>query len=107
MFQKSVSERLFLRHVDQRRRLGVPELLRKTLTTTHPIKSAFSVAESVTRRVKRWRDGDMRQRWCVAGLLDAESRFRRVKGYRPMKLLLDALDRLVHPQHLDVQRQRA
>ena len=48
-------------------RLGVPELLRRTLATTNPIESAFSVAENATRRVKRWRDGDMRQRWCIAG----------------------------------------
>jgi hypothetical protein len=41
---------------------GVPELLRKTLARTNAIESAFSVAESVTRRVKRWRDGDMCQR---------------------------------------------
>ena len=88
-------------------RLGVPELLRKTLATTNPIESAFSVAESVTRRVKRWRDGDMRQRWCAAGLLDAERRFNRVKGHRHMPTLLAALDRLVHPQQLDNQRQRA
>jgi hypothetical protein len=58
-------------------RLGVPELLRKTLATTNPIESAFSVAESVTRRLKRWRGGTMRERWCATGLLDAESRFRR------------------------------
>lgn len=69
-------------------RLGLPELLRKTLATTNPIKSALSVAEQVTRRMKRWRDGDMRQRCCAAGLLDAESRFRRVKGHRHMKTLL-------------------
>jgi hypothetical protein len=50
-------------------RLGVPELLRRTLVTTNPIESAFSVAENVTRRVKRWREGDMRQRCCVAGLM--------------------------------------
>ncbi|MCC7084929.1 MAG: IS256 family transposase, partial [Pirellulales bacterium] len=41
-----------------------------------------SVAESVTRRVKRWRDSDMRERWCVAGLLDAESRFNRIQGHK-------------------------
>lgn len=56
-------------------RLGVPELLRRTLATTNPIESAFSVAENLTARVKRWRDGDMRQRWCTAGLLRAESKF--------------------------------
>lgn len=43
-------------------RLGVPELLSKTLATTNPIESAFDVAQKVTRRVKCWRKGDMRQR---------------------------------------------
>jgi transposase-like protein len=65
-------------------RLGVPDLLRRTLATTNPIESAFSVAENVTRRVKCWREGDMRQRWCTAGLLRAESKFHRVKGHRHM-----------------------
>ena len=87
-------------------RLGVPELLRKTLSTTNPIESAFSVAEAVTHRVKRWRDGDMRQRWCVAGLLDAESRFHRVKGYRHLARLIDALDEHAHPT-LDERRKQA
>jgi transposase-like protein len=88
-------------------RLGVPELLRKTLSTTNPIESAFSVAESVTRRVKRWRDGDMRERWCVAGLVDAEGRFNRIQGYRYMPQLLAALQRLLTPETLDAQRKRA
>ena len=88
-------------------RLGVPELLRKTLATTNPIESAFSVAESVTRRVKRWRDGDMRERWCVAGLLDAERRFNRVKGHKHLTQLLTALDRLVASPTLDTQRKQA
>lgn len=88
-------------------RLGVPELLRKTLATTNPIESAFSVAEAATRRVKRWRDGDMRQRWCVAGLLDAERHFNRVKGYRHFKLLIDALQTEVAGPNLDAHRKRA
>jgi transposase-like protein len=88
-------------------RLGVPELLRRTLATTNPIESAFSVAENVTRRVKRWRDGDMRKRWCTAGLLRAESKFHRVKGYRHMPQLLRALDRLVLGKGLDQDRKIA
>ena len=88
-------------------RLGVPELLRKTLATTNPIESAFSVAESVTRRVKRWRDGDMRQRWCVAGLLDAERRFNLAKGHKYLPQLLAALDRLVASPTLDLKRKQA
>jgi len=88
-------------------RLNVPALLRQTLSTTNPIESAFSVAESVTHRVKRWRDGDMRQRWCVAGLLDAESRFKRVKGHKQLATLIQALAQAAHGSRLDDQRQRA
>jgi putative transposase len=76
-------------------RLGLPGLLRKTLATTNPIESALSVTRRVTARVTRWRDGDMRQRWCVAGLLRAESKFKRVKGYRSIPTLLKALESCV------------
>ena len=88
-------------------RLGVPELLRRTLATTNPIESAFSVAENVTRRVKCWREGDMRQRWCIAGLMRAESKFRRIKGHGHMAQLLKALDRLVLGRGLDEKRKIA
>ena len=75
-------------------RLGVSAALRRTLATTNPIESALSVTRRVTARVTRWRDGDMRQRWCAAGLLRAESKFRRVKGHRAMPTFLKALESL-------------
>lgn len=81
-------------------RLGVPETLRKTLSSTNPIESAFDTTHKVTARVKRWREGDMRQRWCGAGLLRAESKFHRVKGYRHIPQLIASLD----AQLLDVKR---
>ena len=73
-------------------RLGVPEALRRTLSSTNVIESALGVTRHVTARVKRWRDGDMRKRWCAAGLMRAEEKFRRVKGYRQIPQLLAALD---------------
>src|SRR4051812_16733888 len=76
-------------------RLGVPGPLRRTLATTNPIESALSVTRRVTSRVTRWRDGDMRRRWCAAGLLRAEAKFRRAKGHRAMPALLKALEALV------------
>jgi putative transposase len=75
-------------------RLGVPGALQRTLATTNPIESALGVTRRVTARVTRWRDGDIRRRWRVAGLLRAESRFRRVKGHRAMTTLLKALEGL-------------
>ena len=73
-------------------RLKAPKQLQKTLKSTNPIESAFNVVANLTRRVKRWRDGDMRERWCVAGLLRAEEKFNRVKGYKHIKQLLASLD---------------
>jgi hypothetical protein len=72
-------------------RLGVPGALRRRLATTNPIESALSVTRRVTARVTRWRDGDMRRRWCVAGRLRAESKVRRVKDHRAMAALLKPL----------------
>jgi putative transposase len=79
-------------------RLGLLGALRRTLTTTNPIESALSITRPVTARVTRWRDGDMRKRWRTAGLLRAESKFRRVKGRRAMPTLLKALESLVREQ---------
>jgi putative transposase len=75
--------------------LGLSETLRKTLATTNPIESALDTTRTVTRRVKRWRDGSMKQRWCAAGLLKVEKKFRRIKGYRDLPKLIAALDALV------------
>jgi putative transposase len=85
-------------------KLGVPGVLRRTLATTNPIESALSVTRRVTARVTRWRDGDMRRRWCVAGLLRAEAKFRRVKGHRAMPALLRALVTSVRGQPPGTER---
>ena len=72
-------------------KLRVPELLRKSLASTNIIESAFSVAEDLCRRVKRWREADHRERWAGSALLLAESKFRRLKGYREIPKLVTAL----------------
>lgn len=72
-------------------KLGIADLLRKTLCTTNPIESCFSVTRTVTGRVKRWQGGDMVQRWAVAALLRVEKKFRRIKGYKKIPKLLVAL----------------
>jgi hypothetical protein len=51
--------------------------------------------------VTLWRDGDMRRRWCVAGLLRAEGMFGRMKGHRALPALLKALDAVVRGDSLD------
>ena len=41
--------------------------------------------------VKRWRGGQMMLRWVAAGILEAVTGFRRVKGYADMPMLVAAL----------------
>jgi len=72
-------------------KLGITGLLRKTLATTNPLESCFSGVRTTTGRVKRWRGGDMAQRWAVAALLRAEKKFKRVKGYREIPKLAAVL----------------
>lgn len=72
-------------------RLGLPPALTRTLSSTNPIESAFSVAREVMGKVKRWRDGAMVVRWTAAGMEVAASKFRRVKGYRELPILIEKL----------------
>lgn len=76
-------------------RLRIDPALATHLVTTNPIESAFSSVRRLTNRVKRWRGGLMKHRWCATGLLEAEKRFRRIKGYLLMPKLLKALDAAV------------
>jgi putative transposase len=67
-------------------RLRVPQQLRRTLSSTNVIESAFSIVETVCRNVKRWRDGDHIERWIASGLAVAERQFRKVVGYREIPM---------------------
>ena len=78
-------------------RLGIDGRLAKTLTTSNPIESMISIARSTNRNITRWRDGHMVLRWTAAGMLNAERSFRRIKGYKQMPQLVNALHRHAHP----------
>lgn len=73
------------------RRFGITGTLARTLSTTNAIESMISIARTTARNVKRWREGEMKKRWVAAGMLEAERRFRRVKGYRDLPKLVAAL----------------
>jgi len=72
-------------------KLRVPDQLRRTLSCTNVVESAFSIVETVCRNVKRWREGDQIERWVGSGLLVAEQQFRKIIGYRQIPLLLSAM----------------
>lgn len=75
-------------------RLKCPDLLRKTLMSTNPIESAFSIVRERTGRVKNWRAGpDQASRWAAAALLEAEKRFRTVRGFQEIPLFIKELEK--------------
>src|SRR5215470_14104198 len=80
-------------------RLGLSGSLLDTFKSTNPIESMNSIVRTVTGNVKRWKNGNMVVRWMAAALLEAEKRFRKVKGYRDMPMLRVALHR--HYQGLE------
>lgn len=62
-------------------RLKVPALLIKSLHSTNPIESMFSMVRDAEGNIKRYRGSKMMQRWLASALLYCEKRFRRVNGY--------------------------
>lgn len=72
-------------------RLGLNELLRRSLSSTNLIESCFARTEAWTRRVKRWRNAKMVMRWGAAALLVAEAGFRRIRGHAHLSELKAAL----------------
>jgi putative transposase len=73
-------------------RLRLPHDLRRTLSSTNLIESAFSTVETVCRNVKPWQGGDQYLRWVASGLLWAESRWNRIDGYRQLPILVKELE---------------
>jgi transposase-like protein len=73
-------------------RLNVPALLRKTLLSTNPIESMFSLVRHSERNIKRTRGSRMLQRWLGTVLLACEGRFKRVKGYAAIAQVLRTIE---------------
>ena len=66
--------------------------LRQALSSTNAIESSFSVVERICSQVKRWQGSDHRLRWVGSALLFAESRWSKMRGYRHLPVLVNALD---------------
>ena len=68
-------------------RLGITGKLKLTLQSTNPCESMISTVRVIQRNVKHWSSGDMCLRWTAAGMLEAETRFRKVQGHRGLATL--------------------
>ncbi len=72
-------------------RLGLPSELRRSLASTDIIESMNSTVRQVCRDVKRWRNAGTALRQPAAGMTAAEKGFRRIKAYRQLPVLKQAL----------------
>ncbi len=82
------------------RRLGASDRLARSLSCTNNIESMISTVRLVSSGVKRWRDPAMVRRWVGTGMIEAQRSFRRIKGCRDMKTLVDSV-------HAEVARRLA
>jgi putative transposase len=73
-------------------RLGIRGKLKKTLASTNPIESMIGTVRATSRNVKRWQSGDMCLRWTAAGMLEAETQFRKIIGYSDLAKLALAVE---------------
>lgn len=73
-------------------RLGLPQSLRRCLSSTNVIESPYSGVRQKTGRVRRWRNGQMVLRWTASALLSIEKRMRRIMGYQQLWILEAALN---------------
>jgi transposase-like protein len=72
-------------------RFGIQGALYATLRGTNPIENLNGGIRKFTRNVRRWRDGSMVLRWLSSAVLEAESKFRSIRGYKQMPKLVSAL----------------
>ncbi len=74
-------------------RLGVFGAVGRSFKTTNCIESSNALVEERCAKVDRWRDSKQKHRWLAAALLDIEPRMRRVKGFRHLPQLQEAISR--------------
>ena len=84
-------------------RLGIHGRLKKTLASTNPIESMIEIIRRTSRNVKRWQSGDMCLRWTAAGMLEAETQFRKIIGYSDLAKLALAVERDLAAQRTTIQ----
>ena len=74
-------------------RLDVPPALHRCLATTNIIESPQSGVRLRTRKITRWRDGEMVLRWVAGAYQITEGNFRKIMGYEQLWALAAILGR--------------
>lgn len=83
-------------------RLGLFPQLGISLKTTNCIESLMARVDEYTGKVDYWRNSSQKHRWIGSALLEVEPHLRRIKGYRYLQTLRNALK-----QHLKLMKEAA
>ncbi len=76
-------------------RLGVFRELGTSLKTTNALESIHARVESRIAKVDHWKNSEQKQRWLATAFLDLEPRLRRIRNFRALPLLREALRRQI------------
>ena len=87
-------------------RFKVDALLRKTLLSTNPIESMFSLVRHSERNITRTRGSTMLQRWLGTVLLYCEGQFKKVKGYAEIAPVIATIE-AAHAEPQSTQTKKA
>ena len=74
-------------------RRGVYGVLGRSLKTTNGLESINALSEERWAKVDHWQHSSQRHHWLASALLDIEPRLCKVRGYRHLPRLRDALKR--------------
>lgn len=74
-------------------RLGLFRELGESLKTTNSLESINAQLGQRTDKVDHWRNSDQKHRWIATALLDIEKSLNKIKGYRHLPRLQEALKR--------------
>lgn len=85
-------------------RLGLFEVLGKSLKTTNAIENLNGQLGKYIGRVKRWMDSDQRQRWVTMAILEVETKMRRIDHPENLLLLRQELQKHI-PQKPQTREQ--
>lgn len=76
-------------------RLGLFEELGRSLKTTNCIENLIGEIQGHIDNVKRWHHSLQRHQWMALALMESESSFRRLTGYRNLTDPADALEEAI------------
>lgn len=74
-------------------KLEVNTFLERSFKTTNPIENVNSQLGKYLRKVKLWKNSNMRYRWIAAALLEIEEKMNKINNYKKLPLLRKAIQK--------------